>query len=50
MMHTAIHVQSTKSLPKNNVIYYIVQWYLKEWHDLSDVPFWVIVDRKTVSS
>ena len=50
MMHTAIHVKSTKSLPTHNVIYYIVQWYLKEWHDLSDVPFWAIVDRKTVSS
>ena len=50
LMHTAIHLESTKSLPTHNVIYYIVQWYLKEWHDLSDVPFWVIVDRKTVSS
>ena len=40
MMHIGMHVKSTKSLPKHNVIYSIVQWYLKERHDLSDVPFW----------
>ena len=50
MMHTAMHVKSTKSLPTHNVIYSIVQWYLKERYDLSKVPFWVIGDRKTVSS
>ena len=50
VMHTAIHVLSTKILPMHNMIYYIVQWHLKEWHDLSDVPFWAIVDRKNVSS
>ena len=50
MIHIAIHVYSTKSLPTHNVIYSIVQWYLKERHDLSKVPFWAIDDRKTVSS
>ena len=50
VMHIAIHVKSMKSLPMHNVIYSIVQWYLKERHDLSDVPFWAIGDRKTVSS
>ena len=49
-MHIAMHVKSTKKLPTHNVIYSIVQWYLKERHDLSKVPFWVIGDRKTVSS
>ena len=49
-MHIVIHVKSTKRLPTHNVIYYTVQWYLKEMHDLSKVPFWDIVDRKTVSS
>ena len=49
-MHIAMHMKSTKSLPTHNVIYSIVQWYLKERHDLSEVPFWVIGDRKTVSS
>ena len=39
MMHIVMHVKSTKSLPTHNVIYYIVQWYLKEMHDLSEVPF-----------
>ena len=39
MMHIAIHVTSTKMLPTHNVIYSIVQWYLKEMHDLSEVPF-----------
>ena len=39
MMHIGMHVKSMKSLPKHNVIYSIVQWYLKERHDLSDVPF-----------
>ena len=50
MMHIVMHVKSTKSLPTHNVIYSIEQWYLKERHDLSEVPFWVIGDRKTVSS
>ena len=50
MMHIAMHVKSTKRLPTDNVIYSIVQWYLKERHDLSDVPFWAIGDRKTFSS
>ena len=39
MMHIVMHVKSTKSLPTHNVIYFIVQWYLKERHDLSEVPF-----------
>ena len=50
MVHIAMHVKSTKSLPTHNVIYSIVQWYLKEMDDLSEVPFWAIDDRKTVSS
>ena len=50
MMHIAMHVKSTKSLPTHNVIYSIVQWYLKEIYDLSEVPFWAIDERKTVSS
>ena len=50
MMHISMHVKSTKSLPMHNVIYFIVQWNLKEIHDLSKVPFWAIGDRKTVSS
>ena len=39
MMHIAMHGKSTKRLPMRNVIYSIVQWYLKERHDLSEVPF-----------
>ena len=39
MMHIAIHVKSKKRLPTHNVIYSIMQWYLKERHDLSEVPF-----------
>ena len=39
MMHIAKHVKSTKRLPTHNVIYSIVKWYLKERHDLSEVPF-----------
>ena len=50
VMHISMHVKSTKSLPMHNVIYSIVQWYLKERHDLSEVSFWVIDDQKTVSS
>ena len=38
MMHIAMHVKSTKRLPMHDVIYSIVQWYLKERHDLSEVP------------
>ena len=36
VMHIAMHVKSTKRLPTHNVIYSIVQWYLKEMHDLSE--------------
>ena len=43
MMHIAMHVKSTKRLPTHNVIYSIVQWYLKERHDLSEVPFGPLV-------
>ena len=50
MMHIAMHVKSTKRLSTYNVIYSIVQWYLKERHDLSEVPFWAIGDHKTVFS
>ena len=39
MMHIVMHMKSTKRLPTHNVIYSIVQWYLKEMHDLSEVPF-----------
>ena len=39
VMHIAMHVKSTKKLPMNDVIYSIMQWYLKEMHDSSDVPF-----------
>ena len=39
MMHIAMHVKSKKRLPTHDVIYSIVQWYLKERHDLSEVPF-----------
>ena len=49
-MHISMHVKSTKRLPTYNVIYSIVQWYLKGRHNLLEVPFWVIGDRKTVSS
>ena len=49
VMHISMHLKSTKSLPTHNVIYSIVQWYLKEMHDLSEDPFWAIGDRKTVS-
>ena len=49
-MHIAMHVKSMKSLPTHDVIYSIVQLYLKERHDLSEVPFWAIGDRKIVSS
>ena len=38
-MHIAMHVKSTKMLPTHDVIYYIMQWYLKERHDLSEVSF-----------
>ena len=50
MMYIAMHMKSTKRLPTHNVIYSIVQWYLKERHDLSEVSFRAIGDRKTVSS
>ena len=48
MMHIAMHMKSMKRLPTHNVIYSIVHWFLKEKHDLSEVPFWAIGDRKTV--
>ena len=38
-MHIAMHVKSTKRLPTHDVIYSIMQWYLKERHDLSEVSF-----------
>ena len=38
MMHIEMHVKSTKRLPTHYVIYSIVQWYIKEMHDLSEVP------------
>ena len=38
VMHIAMHVKSTKRLTTHNVIYSIVQWYLKEMHDLLEVP------------
>ena len=50
MMHISMHVKSTKSLPMHNMIYSIVQWYLKERNDLSEVHFWAIGNRKTVFS
>ena len=50
MMHIAMHVKNTKSLPTHNVIYFLVKWYLKERRDLSEVLFLAIDDRKTVSS
>ena len=39
MMHISMHVKSMKRLQTHNVIYSIVQWYLKKKHDLSEVPF-----------
>ena len=39
VMHIAMHVKIMKRLPMHDVIYSIVQWYLKERHDLSEVPF-----------
>ena len=38
MMHIGMHVKNTKRLLTHNVIYSIVQWYLKEMHDLSEIP------------
>ena len=38
MMHIAMHMKSTKRLPTHDVIYSIVQWYLKEMQELSEVP------------
>ena len=49
-MYIGMQVKSMKRLPTHNVIYSRVQWYLKERHDLSEVPFWSIGDRKIVSS
>ena len=39
MMHIAMHVKSTKRLSTHDVIYSIVQLYLKEMHVLSEVLF-----------
>ena len=39
MMHIAMHVKNTKRLSTHDVIYSIVPWYLKERHDLLEVPF-----------
>ena len=39
MTHISMHVKSTKRLLTHNVIYSIMQWYLKDRHDLSEVPF-----------
>ena len=36
-MHIVMHVKSMKMLPTHDVIYTIVQWYLKEMHNLSEV-------------
>ena len=38
MMHIAMHVKSTKMLPTHDVIYFVMQWYLKEMHNLCKVP------------
>ena len=38
MMHIAMHVKSMKRVPMHDVIYSIVQWYLKERYDLSEFP------------
>ena len=38
VMHIAMHVKSTKRLSMHDVIYSIMQWYIKERHDLSEVP------------
>ena len=43
MMHIVIHVKSTKRLPMHDVIYSIDQWYIKERHNLSEVPFGPLV-------
>ena len=43
MMHIAMHVKSTKRLPTQDMIYSIMQWYLKERHDFSEVPFGPLV-------
>ena len=39
IMHIAMHMKSMKRLPTQDVIYFIVQWYLKKMHDLLEVPF-----------
>ena len=39
MMHIIMHIKSTKMLPMQTVIYSIMQWYLKERHDLLEVSF-----------
>ena len=38
VMHIAMYVKSMKRLPTQDVTYSIVQCYLKERHDLSEVP------------
>ena len=39
VMHIAMHVKSTKRLPMHDVMYSIVQWFLTERQDLTEVPF-----------
>ena len=39
-MHITMCEKNTKRLPMHDVIYSIVQWYLKERHDLSEVISW----------
>ena len=38
LMYISMHVKSTKRLPTHDVIYFILQWYLKERHDVLEVP------------
>ena len=38
VMYNTMHVKSTKRLPTHDVIYFIVQWYLRERHNLLKVP------------
>ena len=43
VMYITMHVKSTKKLPTHDVIHSMVQWYLNERHDLSEVPFGPLV-------
>ena len=38
VMNIAMHMKRTKRLPTHDMISSIVQWYLKERHDLLEVP------------